>query len=642
MGQLKIKSRDFVEDVRAGLTESDLMKKHGLSEKQLSIVYERLLDAGMLTSGDLEHQPQFEATVVVASTCVACGALKFVDSGACPKCGMINPGSPTTATSKIGEPSSLVEGIKSRRRGLQDATAVESGVKDPVFDPEAKPWEEQPHEELPADSELWADPATEEVSTSAKMWGEPHEELLPSDEELWAGGPDIELKGLEAIQAPQRAKPVPADTLSRPDDENPEKGAEAPPKEPEANPPFKHDRSSRDDGDATELLPAFHDHPLPSRAGSGRKRIVGIAAAVAVLGGTAIAAFVFLDEIAELLPGFGSPPAKQTVQVTRPAPQMRTVKAEAPKPQVQPSPPTAVAAKSEPTDGGKAETQPNIPKEPSRVQPESADKPVVESHSKPPEPVEKVKEQPRETEPAPAGQGKPETSPMAVPPEPKQAAEPSRAPKPVAAVPPELPTTEVAKGTDPSSELFLAIDNEEVKKARSLLSHGADPNATDRNGATALIHAVGTGNESLVRLLLERGALATVKGPGGSLPLDLALRNRDPRIARLILSRYQDKGVSQLLDASRKGDRRSLTLLLEAGANVNGTGDMGETPLMVAAGAGQIDTVKFLLDKGADPKVTDKKGVNALGWARSPVSLAAVPLRVQREVVQILKSHNGR
>ncbi len=647
MGQLKLKSRDFIEDVRAGLTEADLMQKHGLTERQLSAVFEKLLDAGKLNSGDLEHQPQFEGTMVVASTCVACGALKFVDSGACPQCGMINPGSATTATTKIGDPSSLVEGIKSLGRGLEDPTAVDSAVGDAVFHPEAKPWEERHRDELPTDSESWADPATEELSTSSKMWGEPHEEVLPSDEELWAGGPDIELSGLPEARTAHEPTSVQAEPAPRSDAAVSEEHAEASVGAPEANRPPKHDRSLQNDGDATEILTAFHDHPLPSGAGTGGKRIIRLAAAVAVLGAVAAVGFVFFDDIAGLLPGGGPPPPVQTVQVKRSTPQKRTVTVETPKQAVHPNPTQAVAAKGEPIGGSKEETQPAKLKEPPKAQPESVDKPTVASKTILPKPAEKLKEPQPKTGPPPpqptaANQGKPETSPMDAPQEVKQVPEPSREPKPVAAIPPGKPTVDAAKGTDPASELILAIDNEEVKKARSLLSHGADPNATGRNGATALIHAVGTGNESLVRLLLERGALVTVKGPGGSLPLDAALRNRDARIARLILSRYQDKGVSQLLDASRKGDRSSLTLLLDAGANVNGTGEMGETPLMVAAGGGQIDTVKFLLEKGADPRVTDKKGVNALGWARSPVSLAAVPLRVQRDVVQVLKSYTGR
>ena len=41
---------------------------------------------------------------------------------------------------------------------------------------------------------------------------------------------------------------------------------------------------------------------------------------------------------------------------------------------------------------------------------------------------------------------------------------------------------------------------------RALLEGGADPNAIDRRGVTALHHAAGEGNAELVRLLLERGA----------------------------------------------------------------------------------------------------------------------------------------
>ena len=54
-----------------------------------------------------------------------------------------------------------------------------------------------------------------------------------------------------------------------------------------------------------------------------------------------------------------------------------------------------------------------------------------------------------------------------------------------------------------SIRLLNAKTTEEVKKA---LNEGADPNATDENGKTALMVACQSGNTESVRLLLEKGA----------------------------------------------------------------------------------------------------------------------------------------
>lgn len=623
MGQLKINSKNFVEDVRAGLTEFDLMKKYGLSERQLSVVYERLLDSGKLSSGDLEHQPQFEGTVVLASTCVACGALKFVDSGACPQCGMINPGTSSTAATAIGEPNSIVEGFKSRRALRDDSTLAETVVNDNTpqdtpFDPEAEPWEDLPRDELPTDSEFWADPATEELTPTSKIWAENHEDLLPSDEELWAGGPDLDFTGLSTPQTVDEAKVEQTKTETTVPD-HAVRGAKARVSVDKSGSiaPAQLDRPLQDDGDATELLPVFHGRQITSGAAAGRKKIIGLAAALMVLAAVGAAAFLFFDDIAGLLSGGGPSPA-QTAQVRQPAPKASPKKVEAPTRATQAPSSTQVAAKDEPIEQKTAVKSSAPSMQQSQEHSRGAKEPAAAKANEP------------EASPHPA-QGQTEPAVTAL----REEAKPATL---LSARPP----VEAAKPKGANAELISAIDNEEVKSARSLLSLGADPNAEDGNGVSALLHAVGTGNESLVRLLVERGADVTRKSPDGATPLELALRNRDPRITRLILSRYPDKGTAGLLEAARKGDRDALKLLLEGGANVNAAGEMGETPLMIAAGAGQIETVRFLLEKGADPRLADKKGVNALGWARSPVSFGAVPLRVQREVVQVLKSYSSR
>lgn len=68
--------------------------------------------------------------------------------------------------------------------------------------------------------------------------------------------------------------------------------------------------------------------------------------------------------------------------------------------------------------------------------------------------------------------------------------------------------------------------------------------------------------------------------------------------------------------------------LLKAGANPNAVGPDGNTPLMNAAGAGQITNVRLLLEAGADPNMHDLARRTALSMARQ---------RDHSEVVELLQ-----
>ncbi|GEM_PF-5479729 len=84
----KITVREFVGDVRSGMSDGDLLVKYALSQKQLFEVYEKLLDVKKLSPADLERQePVDEFIPASPGVCPECGANKVSETELCPQCG---------------------------------------------------------------------------------------------------------------------------------------------------------------------------------------------------------------------------------------------------------------------------------------------------------------------------------------------------------------------------------------------------------------------------------------------------------------------------------------------------------------------------------------------------------------------------
>lgn len=76
-------------------------------------------------------------------------------------------------------------------------------------------------------------------------------------------------------------------------------------------------------------------------------------------------------------------------------------------------------------------------------------------------------------------------------------------------------------------------------------------------------------------------------------------------------------GVLPLMDFAYINDIKSLTLLVDNGAQVNKQNKLyGETALMIAAGSGHREATQFLLEHGADKTLTNLNGQTALDFAQ--------------------------
>ena len=158
------------------------------------------------------------------------------------------------------------------------------------------------------------------------------------------------------------------------------------------------------------------------------------------------------------------------------------------------------------------------------------------------------------------------------------------------------------KGANPNAQndgggtaLMYAI--EDVEKSRLLLDRGADPNARSGEGRTALMIAVGqAGSNAVVKLLLEKGASASARLADGRGALLLAVAARDASLLQLLLDHGADRKPLPLANALLAGCPTCFDLLLKLADPSDLTG-----PLNAAVRLGDLQITKMLLERGAQP-----------------------------------------
>ena len=186
--------------------------------------------------------------------------------------------------------------------------------------------------------------------------------------------------------------------------------------------------------------------------------------------------------------------------------------------------------------------------------------------------------------------------------------------RPPARTPARTPVSSTAATLAPApvSPVADAAARRDMAAVRTLLQQGADVNAAQGDGMTALHWASRNGDNELATLLLR--AKASVKATtrvGAYTPLHLAAEGGHAPVVAALLKAGADPaaatttGVTPLHFAALAGSADAVAALLDKGANVNAREpDWGHTPLMFAAARGRTEAVRVLLTRGADASVT--------------------------------------
>jgi serine/threonine-protein phosphatase 6 regulatory ankyrin repeat subunit B len=233
-------------------------------------------------------------------------------------------------------------------------------------------------------------------------------------------------------------------------------------------------------------------------------------------------------------------------------------------------------------------------------------------------------------------------------------------------------------------DLFIATENNDIEKVKTVLSSKVNVNQRDALGRTPLILACEKGLYSMVKLLLENGCDVDAEDNNGNIALKAAHLNGKHDIEELLKEYELEKLL--LVKAIEKGELEKVKSFIEKGINVNtktidpnfirdyvmkdgyqiaktidfdaaksihsllytGAGHLSEnlskgfTPLLYAVRFGQIEISEYLIDSGADIDTTDSMGGSALMKASYYNNYVLLELLLENGANPNLQNENGK
>ena len=156
------------------------------------------------------------------------------------------------------------------------------------------------------------------------------------------------------------------------------------------------------------------------------------------------------------------------------------------------------------------------------------------------------------------------------------------------------------KFKDLNNKLIEAARRGKLAFVKKLLDDGADVNATNYIGQTALMLAAANRHVDVVKLLLEHGADVNATDDIGRTALMLAVADQNIEVAKLLLEYDADvdateiNGLTALIVVAGFGHAEIVKLLLEYGADVGVRDGTGQTALMKAVNYGHLEVVNIL------------------------------------------------
>ncbi|KAH3796459.1 hypothetical protein DPMN_150027 [Dreissena polymorpha] len=177
-----------------------------------------------------------------------------------------------------------------------------------------------------------------------------------------------------------------------------------------------------------------------------------------------------------------------------------------------------------------------------------------------------------------------------------------------------------------------AYDND-LERVIYMLEDGHDPNECyeDIEGQSALHAAAAVGSLAIVHALVQSGASPHLKDKSLRTPLMFAAENNHADVvtylvkANTTIDAKADDGMTALHYAAKAGHLNMISLLLDTDRlDIDVTDDGGWTPLIWAAEHMQMEAVKLLLKRKADPNLRDNEENTTMHWAAYSGSVSII------------------